>query len=65
MEINTRSDEKQSTERKMTLDKGGNVYLTLTNTKLDQYVWLIDSGESYHMTTHREWLCEYEQYKLG
>ena len=27
--------------------------------------WLIDSGESCHMTPHREWFCEYEKYNLG
>jgi hypothetical protein len=41
------------------------VYLVSTSTQLDQDVWLINSGESYHMTPHREWLCEYEQYEGG
>jgi hypothetical protein len=49
----------------MTPDKGGDVYLASTNTQLDQDVWLIDSGESYHMTPHREWFCEYEKYEGG
>jgi hypothetical protein len=49
----------------MTSEKVGDMYLTSTNTQLDQYVWLIDSGASYHMTTHKEWLCEYEQYDGG
>jgi hypothetical protein len=40
MEVSTGSDEKQSTERKMTPDKGGDVYLVLTSTQLDQDVWL-------------------------
>jgi hypothetical protein len=60
MEVSTGSDEKYSTEKKMTLDKGGDVYLALTITQSDQDVWLIDSGASYHMTPHREWFCEYE-----
>jgi hypothetical protein len=60
MEVSTGSDEKQSTERKTTPDKGGDVYLASTSTQLDQDVWLIDSGESYHMTPHREWFCKYE-----
>jgi hypothetical protein len=60
MEVSTGSDEKQSTERKMTPDKGGDVYLASTSTQSDQDVWLIDSGASYHMTPHREWFCEYE-----
>jgi hypothetical protein len=60
MEVNTRSDEKQTTERKTTLDKGGDVYLASTSRQSDQDVWLIDSGASYHMAPHREWFCEYE-----
>jgi hypothetical protein len=55
-----RSDKKESTERKMTPDKEGDVYLASTSTQSDQGVWLINSGASYHMTPHREWLCEYE-----
>jgi hypothetical protein len=50
MEFSTGSNEKQSIEIKTTLDKGGDVYLALTSTQLDQYAWLIYSGESYHMT---------------
>jgi hypothetical protein len=38
------------------------VYLASTSTQSDQDVWLIDLGASYHMTPHKEWLCEYEQY---
>jgi hypothetical protein len=60
MEVSTRSDEKQSTERKTTPNNGGDVYLVSTNTHSNQDVWLIDSGTSYHMTPHREWFCEYE-----
>jgi hypothetical protein len=26
---------------------------------------LVDSGASFHMTPHREWLCEYERYDGG
>jgi hypothetical protein len=65
MEVSTRSDKKQPTERKTTLNKGDDVYLASTSTQLNQDVWLIDSGESYHMTPHREWFCEYEQYEKG
>jgi hypothetical protein len=65
MEVSTGSNEKQSTERKMTLDKGDNVYLASNNTQSDQDVWLIDSGASYHMTPHREWFYEYERYEGG
>jgi hypothetical protein len=53
------SDKKQSSERNMTTDKGGDVYLASTITQSDQGVWLIDSSASYHMTPHREWLYEY------
>jgi hypothetical protein len=63
--VSVGSDEKQSTERKMTSDKGGDVYLVSTSTQSDQDVWLIDSGASYHMTPHKEWFCEYEQYDGG
>jgi hypothetical protein len=49
----------------MTSDKGGDVYLESTSTQSDQDVWLIDSGASYHMTQHKEWLCEYERYDGG
>jgi hypothetical protein len=65
MEVNTGSDEKKLTERKMTPDKGVYVYLVSTSTQWNQDVWLIDSGASYHMTPHREWLCEYERYEGG
>jgi hypothetical protein len=41
------------------------VYLASTSTQLDQDVWLIDSGSSYHMTPHKEWFCEYERYDGG
>ena len=60
MEVSTGSNEKQSTERQGTPNKGGNAYLMSTNTQSDQDVWLIDLGESYHMTPHKEWFCEYE-----
>jgi hypothetical protein len=53
IEVSTRFDEKQLTERKMTPDKGGDVYLGSTGTKSNQDVWLIDLGASYHMKPHR------------
>jgi hypothetical protein len=49
----------------MNPDNGGDVYLESSSTQSDQYVWLIDSGESYHMTPHREWFCEYERHEGG
>ena len=42
MEVSTGYDKKQSTERKMTLEKGGDVYLIWNSTQLDQDVWLIN-----------------------
>jgi hypothetical protein len=65
MEVSIGSKKKQSTQRKTTPDKGGDVYLASTSTQSDQDVWLIDSGASYHVTPHREWLCKYEQYEGG
>jgi hypothetical protein len=41
------------------------VYLASTSTHLNQDVWLIDSGEAYHITPHKQWLCEYERYNGG
>jgi hypothetical protein len=63
LEVSRRFDKKQLTERKTTPDKGGDVYLASINTQSDQDIWLIDSGESYHVTSHKEWFCEYEQYE--
>jgi hypothetical protein len=42
METSTRSYEKQSTERNMTTDKGGDVYLASTSTQSDQGVCFIN-----------------------
>jgi hypothetical protein len=60
MKVSTGSDEKQSIEKKTNSDKGGDVYLASTSAQSDQDVWLIESGPSYHMKPHREWLCEYK-----
>jgi hypothetical protein len=38
------------------------VYLASSITHADHEAWLVDSGESFHMTPHMEWLCEYERY---
>jgi hypothetical protein len=48
------SGENQSTEA---LDKGGDMYLASTSTQSEHDVWLIDSGASFSMTSHREWFC--------
>ena len=41
------------------------MYLDSTSTRSESDVWLIDSGASFHMTPHREWFCEYENYNGG
>ena len=41
------------------------MYLDSTSTQSERDFWLIDSGASFHMTPHREWLCEYEKYNGG
>jgi len=28
-------------------------------------VWLIDSGASFHMTSHRHWFTKYEEFDGG
>jgi hypothetical protein len=42
MEVSTGSEAKKSTERKVTPDKVGDVYLTSTSTQSDQDVWMIE-----------------------
>jgi hypothetical protein len=59
------SDSTSSTKKKTSTEEGGDVYLAYTGTHVDCDVWLIDSGASYHMTPHREWLSEYEKYDGG
>ena len=41
------------------------MYLASTSTQLESDVWLIDSAASFHMTSHRDWFCEYEKYNGG
>jgi hypothetical protein len=65
MELCTLFDEKQTTERNTTSNKGGDVNLALTSTQSDQDVWLIELGSSYHMKPHREWFYAYEIYEGG
>ena len=60
------SDDAPFTEAKTTLDEGGDVYLDYSsNTHLHHESWLIDTGASFHFTSHREWFCEYEKYAGG
>jgi len=51
---------------KTTSDEGGDLYLASSSSiHVDHEAWLIDSGESFHFTPHREWFCEYEKYDGG
>eukprot|EP00253_Pinus_taeda_P008291 PITA_08291 len=59
------SDDAPSAEAKTTSDEGGDVYLASSSTHVDHEAWLIDSGASFHFTSHREWFCEYEKYDGG
>eukprot|EP00253_Pinus_taeda_P006610 PITA_06610 len=59
------SDDASSTEAKTTSDEGGDVYLASSSTHVDHEAWLIDSSASFHLTSHREWFCEYERYDGG
>jgi hypothetical protein len=41
------------------------VFLASSSTHVAHEAWLVESGASFHMTPHREWLCEYERYDGG
>ena len=41
------------------------MYLDFSSTHVDHEAWLVESGASFHMTPHRELLCEYERYDGG
>jgi hypothetical protein len=41
------------------------VYLASSRTHAYHEAWLVDSSESFHMTPHREWFCEYKRYDGG
>jgi hypothetical protein len=58
-------DSTSSIEAKTSIEEGGDVYLTSIATHADHDVWLIKSGASYHMTPHKEWFSEYEEYNGG
>ena len=59
------SDDAASAEEKTTSNEGGDVYLASSSTYVDHEAWMIDSGASFHFTSHREWFCEYEKYDGG
>jgi hypothetical protein len=50
-----------STEENTSKEEGEDVYLASSSTHADHEAWLVDSGASFHMTPHKEWLCEYER----
>lgn len=41
------------------------MYLASYSTRSNHNDWLIDIGASFHMTPHREWFSEYENYDGG
>jgi hypothetical protein len=59
------SEESSSTEENTFKEEGGDKYLASSSTHVDNEAWLIDSGASFHMTSHMEWFCEYEKYDGG
>ena len=38
---------------------------SFSSTHVDHEAWLIDSGASFHVTPHREWINEYDEYDGG
>jgi hypothetical protein len=60
-----RSDSTSSTKENTSTEEEDDVYLASIGTHVDHDVWLIKSGESYHMTPHREWFSKYEKYDGG
>ena len=64
VEKNKGSKESPSTEENTSKEEGGDVYLDSLRTHEDHEEWLVDSGASFHMTPHKEWLCEYERYVM-
>ena len=57
--------EYQFAEGKTSKEEGGDVYLVYSNTHAYHEAWLIDSGESFHMTPHSEWFCKYGRHDGG
>ena len=50
------SKESPSIEEKTSKEEGGYVYLDSSRTHVDHEAWLVDSGESFHMT---QGLCRF------
>lgn len=57
--------EAESSSNKKEVDAGDMYVAAACMAQSDKDVWLIDTGASYHMTPHRHWFCEYEQYNGG
>jgi hypothetical protein len=60
-----RSEESSSTEENTSKEEEGDVCLASSSRHADHEAWLVESGASFHMTPHREWLCKYERYDGG
>ena len=56
------SEDTLFTDKKLSTEEGGYVYLASIGTQSESYFWLIDSSASFHMTSHKEWFYEYETY---
>jgi len=54
-----------SIEENTSNKEGADVYLAFSSTHANHEAWLVDSGASFHMAPHREWLCENEMYDGG
>ena len=59
------SDDSPSVEAKTTSYEGGDVCLASSSTHVDHEACFIDSGASFHFTSHREWFFEYEKCNGG
>ena len=59
------ANESKSTDGKASTDENGDVYLASMGTQSEHDAWLIESGASYHITPHRDWFLEYEEYEGG
>jgi hypothetical protein len=51
-------EESPSTEENTSKEEGGDVYLDSSSTHADHEACLVESGASFHMTPHKEWLYE-------
>ena len=65
VKTNKGSEEIQSIEIKVIQEEKGDVYLASMSTQLEQDVWLIDPGASFHMEPYKDWFYEYEELDGG